>query len=88
MAQSDRDRIDPPDPELRFDAGSYEGSLVNAIIVLRGLIGICLILTMLIWTLITANSIFSERSVLYLGHWIPVILAMAAAVYLLGKLYE
>ncbi|UTF55995.1 hypothetical protein [Natronosalvus rutilus] len=89
MTQEDRDRTDLPDAKLRFDAGDHEDFLVKAIMTLRGLLGIILLVMLLPWTLVTANSIFLEtRSVLYLGHWVPVMLAIVAAVYLLGKLYE
>ncbi|MFC7216252.1 hypothetical protein ACFQO4_19500 [Saliphagus sp. GCM10025334] len=88
MSEPDTDRIELPDAELRFDAKGYEENVLLLILLVRGLTAIALILTLLIWTLITANSVFGSRPVTYLFGWLPAIFVMAATVYLLGKLYE
>ncbi|UTF55893.1 hypothetical protein [Natronosalvus rutilus] len=88
MNEPEPDGIELPDAELRFDLGEYEETVLSLILLVRGLTAIALILTLLIWTLITANSVFGSRPVTYLFGWLPAIFVMGATVYLLGKLYE
>ncbi|MFC4543651.1 hypothetical protein ACFO5R_17125 [Halosolutus amylolyticus] len=80
---------DRADPQLRIDAGTYEDTLVGLLLVVQFALGAMIALVTVGWLFFTLNAAFDpNRSVWYFSEAIPLVIAMAAALYALSYLYE
>lgn len=80
---------DREEPTLRYDLGGYEETVLSAIIVVQAVLAVMMLFVGYWFLHLTVGTFDHPGTPIteYFG-FLPVIVAMVVAVYLLGKLYE